>query len=234
MALAVQQKLELMAPELNDYKNKSIFSDQEIRYIVDKRRHFELQLKKRPPSKVDFLHVIRYELQLDHTRNTRKQQLSLKSCPSDFCIVRRIFSLFHRATLRFSGDIQLWLSYLTFCLRKGAFKRIALVFGRALALHPNSTGIWLLAAQYEYLVQHSHTATRAVFSKALEANPTQLVLYEEWLKMELDLIKALREAGRFEEIGVTESTKLIGEGQHVMAVVNQVIFYSQFNHCSKT
>ncbi|KAL0226958.1 hypothetical protein P9112_014282 [Eukaryota sp. TZLM1-RC] len=231
MALSVQHKMELMTPELSDYRDKQIFSQHEINDIVSRRQHFELQLKRRPPAKIDFLHAIRYELQLDDLRQKRKKSLSLTECPSDFAILRRIFSLFHRVTLRFGGDVTLWQSYITFCLRKGAFKRISLVFGRALALHPSSISLWLLAIQFEYHVHHSPASTRSVISHALASNPSSTVLYEEWLKMEVSLIKSMKESGRF--VGdLDEGLDQLRKGEFVDKVVLQSFHSSDISKIS--
>ncbi|KAL0220747.1 hypothetical protein RCL1_000601 [Eukaryota sp. TZLM3-RCL] len=221
MALLVQQQLELMAPELNDYRDKRIFSEHEIRTIIDRRSYHELSMRKRPPTKGDFLHAIRYELNLDESRQSRKKDLSLHVCPSDFAITQRIFSLFHRATLRFSGDQTLWEAYISYCLRKGAFKRISYVFGKALALHPHSLSLWLLAAQFELTVQHSPTAARAIYKNALLSNPLSTVLYEEWLKMEIFLLRSLKESGRLHGLGSSEHLLEKTQGTDALFVINQ-------------
>ena len=47
--------MEEMVPELEDLEDKGYFSKAEIREIVRKRENFEYALKRRTPTKADFL-----------------------------------------------------------------------------------------------------------------------------------------------------------------------------------
>ena len=53
--------MEEMVPELEDLEDKGYFSKAEIRDIVRKREKFEYALKRRTPTKADYL---RYNWQL--------------------------------------------------------------------------------------------------------------------------------------------------------------------------
>ena len=71
MADSVQYFMESMIPELEDYQQRGIFTHEEIRKIVQKRRDFEYALKRVPMRKHDGLRYVEYELTLDALRRKR-------------------------------------------------------------------------------------------------------------------------------------------------------------------
>ncbi|KAG2789320.1 hypothetical protein Pcac1_g2255 [Phytophthora cactorum] len=77
MADKVQITMEKMVPELEDLQARKIFSADEIRQIVDKRRGFEYSLQRVPLRKIDAMRYIEYELKLDALRAARKERLGL-------------------------------------------------------------------------------------------------------------------------------------------------------------
>ncbi len=58
MAEAVQHALESMVDELDDYRVRGLFTEDEIRHIVKRRTAYEYALRRRQPAKSDFLQYI--------------------------------------------------------------------------------------------------------------------------------------------------------------------------------
>ncbi|KAF3792091.1 U3 small nucleolar RNA-associated protein 6 [Nymphaea thermarum] len=114
MGDVVQYKLERMVDELEDLDKKGLFTRQEIRHIVRKRRDFEYRLKRPSPLKQDFIAYINYETQLDALRKLRKKAIirasegtekKWKKSVSDTASVVKILEIYRRAVTRFKGDI---------------------------------------------------------------------------------------------------------------------------------
>ena len=73
MADTVHYHLERMLPELEDLENRELFTREEIKEIVRKRRDFEYLLKRHSTLKVDYLRYVEYETQLEEFRRSRKE-----------------------------------------------------------------------------------------------------------------------------------------------------------------
>ncbi|KAM0875235.1 hypothetical protein ACQ4PT_036925 [Festuca glaucescens] len=91
------------------------------------------------PRKADFLEYIAYLLRVDALRDLRKRAI-IRATPdpnhkddgkkrkrkkskwaksvSDFAGVTRVLDVYHLATIRFKGDLDLWFRYLEFCRHK--------------------------------------------------------------------------------------------------------------------
>ncbi|KAL9957450.1 hypothetical protein ACROYT_G039085 [Oculina patagonica] len=72
MAEYVQQNLEGMLPELEELERMGVFSSDEIKTIIRKRREFEYRLQKRIVQKTDFLRYMQYEINLVMLKKKRK------------------------------------------------------------------------------------------------------------------------------------------------------------------
>lgn len=67
----VQERLEALVPILVDLESKNLFSKEEIREIVRRRRDFEYRALGRAKQKKDFLEYIQYEIALETLRKHR-------------------------------------------------------------------------------------------------------------------------------------------------------------------
>eukprot|EP00053_Salpingoeca_punica_P022449 m.214506 g.214506 ORF g.214506 m.214506 type:complete len:656 (+) comp34964_c0_seq1:152-2119(+) len=187
MAEAVRQQLENQLDELEDLRRRGLFSLDEIRHIVKRRKAFEYALRRRQPQKVDFLRYIQYELSLEELRKKRKKarNLTRTNNASEFAIVRRLHFTFHRALLKFKGDVRLWNQYFDFCEQSGAAKVTSKAFGTALQYHPNEAGIWVKAAKWEFEHNANIKAARILMQRGLRINPKSADLWREYLRLEL-------------------------------------------------
>lgn len=104
MADIVQGVLEDMVPDLMNFIEREIFTEEQVKEIIEKRRALEYKLVRRVPLKHHFLAAIQYELTLEDKRVERKRELSLKPASSDRAIIRRIINLFQRFTTQFKSD----------------------------------------------------------------------------------------------------------------------------------
>ncbi|RHY56156.1 hypothetical protein DYB38_001226 [Aphanomyces astaci] len=129
MADAVQYVMEKMIPELEDLQHLQIFTKDEVRQIVQKRRDFEYTMKRTPLRKVDCLRYIEYELNLDALRRQRKKRMGLtKLSLSDHSGMQRVHNIFDRALMKHRGDVDLWLQHIAFCKNTGSSKLLSKLF----------------------------------------------------------------------------------------------------------
>ena len=76
MAEQVQAILERMVPYLKDLRNRNLFTSEEIRLIVERRRRSEYLLQRRSQAQMsDYLRYIEDEIQLERLRKLRKEKV---------------------------------------------------------------------------------------------------------------------------------------------------------------
>jgi len=75
MAEQVDHALDAMVPALQDLLTKGIFTQSEIRAIVNRRRQYEYLLRRREARKADFLTYIEDEMKLEKLRSFRNRKL---------------------------------------------------------------------------------------------------------------------------------------------------------------
>lgn len=185
MADTVEQYMQDMVPELDDLRRKSIFSEDEIRHIVRRRRDFEYSLQRKPGKQQDYLNYVRYEIAMESLRQRRSKALRWrKRSVSDYSGVRRIHQILTRATLRFKADLRLWYQHVDFCLRSGSSTVLQRVLMKAVKFHPKEASLWLLAADRE-LRQGHVDAARKLLMRALRCLPKSVKVLSEFLRLEV-------------------------------------------------
>ncbi|TDH70978.1 hypothetical protein CCR75_004216 [Bremia lactucae] len=220
MADKVQITMEKMIPELEDFQSRKIFSADEIRQIVEKRRSFEYSLQRVPMRKIDAMRYIEYELKLDALRAARKKRLGIvKVSVGDTACLKRVHNIFDRVLFKHRGSIELWLQYVAFCKREGSSRVLSAVFSRALQSHPRSAELWIEAASYEFSVNLNVESARVLMQRAIRLNQHHETLWIEYFRLELLFVQKLsmrRQVLRLNEevdtsISHAEDTVLIDE-----------------------
>lgn len=192
MADKVQITMEKMVPELEDLQARKIFSADEIRQIVDKRRGFEYSLQRVPLRKIDAMRYIEYELKLDALRAARKERLGLvKVSLGDTAGTKRVHNIFDRVLFKHRGSVELWLQYVAFCKREGSSRVLSAVFSRALQSHPRSAELWIEAASYEFGVNLNVDSARVLMQRAIRLNKHNQKLWLEYFRLELLYVQKL-------------------------------------------
>ncbi|KAI0334977.1 hypothetical protein GY45DRAFT_1351078 [Cubamyces sp. BRFM 1775] len=190
----VQFQQEQMLTELKDLVQKGLFTQKEIKQIMQKRTAFETALVRRIPKKSDFLRYATYEMSLEALRRKRVERLKLPKGPpsvSDYALVRRQFQIFERALKKFKGDVGLWIQYIQVAKKEGARSLVGRITARALQLHPNVPALYVLAASHE-LEHLSPSAARALLQRGLRLNADSVEMWREYVRMELNFVESLR------------------------------------------
>ncbi|KAL5473165.1 hypothetical protein EMCRGX_G027613 [Ephydatia muelleri] len=194
MAEKVHKRLELMLPELEELESTGVFSREEIRAIVQRRRSLEYRLLRRPSQKEDFLGAIQYEINLELLCRHRRKARGVISSRNDsaYGIQSRIHSLFRRALSKFKGDLKMWLQYIEFCKRCHHDNTLSKLYGQVLSIHPRNSSLWVMAAKFEFETMKNASSSRALLQQGIRANPESKHLWMELFRMELLYVEKMK------------------------------------------
>ncbi|OII72579.1 uncharacterized protein cubi_03315 [Cryptosporidium ubiquitum] len=187
MADKVQRVMEDMVPELLDLGKRKVFSGEEIREIIKRRRGFEYKIASRTPTLRDFLEYLSYEYELERIRNTRTRALKLrKRTIGDYSIIRLIHFIFKRALRKFPSDEKLWLQNVDFCLKSGSSKALQRCLISALKHNPRNGVFWLIMSDRELQNGNAKEARSAILL-GLRVNKESLILWRGFSQLETNI-----------------------------------------------
>ncbi|TFK75351.1 hypothetical protein BDN72DRAFT_787292 [Pluteus cervinus] len=198
----VQFQQEQMLAELKDLVERNIFTKKETKQIMKNRTAYETTLVRRVAKKSDYLRYAAYEMGLEQLRRKRVERQGSGHGPptiSDYALVRRQFQIFERALKRFNSDVGLWLQYIQLAKKEGARALVGRITARALQVHPDKPGLYIIAASHE-LDYNSHSAARALLQRGIRLNRDSVEIWREYVRMELGFIESLQR--RWEVLGI--------------------------------
>ena len=165
--------------------------------IAKKRSDFEHIVNARGAHPSDYLRYITFEKNVDALRRKRTKRLAVRYKGGG---QRIIYSLYNRATRKFSGDLTLWMQYIDFARRDKAYKRLNDIFTAVARLHPTKPDIWILAATYFMDTQADMTNARSYMQRGLRFCKNSDRLWLEYAKLETIYIGKI--AGRRKILGL--------------------------------
>eukprot|EP00536_Pseudo-nitzschia_multiseries_P009943 jgi/Psemu1/134593/gw1.290.51.1 len=150
MAEHVQAALDQMVAPLRDLMDRHIFTEEEVRAIVTRRRESEYLLRRRAARKADFIRYIEAEMLLEKLRalRTARRKRDHRKAQRERGV--HIHLLFVRAIRKFRGDLSLHLQHAEFCKLVKSWTRLSRVYAEALQVFPREAGIWIEAASHEF------------------------------------------------------------------------------------
>ncbi|CAG0916680.1 unnamed protein product [Notodromas monacha] len=195
MAEEVQKALEDMIPEMEEMQRTGLFTEDEIRAMVRKKKHFEYKIRRFRKRKEDFLSYIDYEVKLLSLLRRRRKKTAyyFKKREIDFSIIARINRLFRMVLFRHQGDINIWLSYLDFLQKIKMNRKISAVYIRMLAVHGDKPEVWVAAARWEFERNLAADVARKLLLRALKRHPKSHQIYSAHFQMELSNAQKLRD-----------------------------------------
>lgn len=206
MAEHVQEALDRMVAPLRDLMEREIFSEQEVKAIVERRRESEYLLRRITARKADFLRYIQAEQDLERLRQLRMKQRHrdhLKSKTTienkeeqrigDAHIVQHLHLLFVRAIRKFRSDLSLHLLHADFCKQMKSYSRLGRVYTEALQIFPRQSGLWIEAASNEFFgPNHSIGNARVLLQRGIRFNKTSEDIWLQYFSLELHFAQTLR------------------------------------------
>uniref|UniRef100_A0A665X9D4 UTP6 small subunit processome component n=1 Tax=Echeneis naucrates TaxID=173247 RepID=A0A665X9D4_ECHNA len=225
MAEVVQQRIEERIPELEQLQRVGLFTKKEVKTTA-----LEYKLHRAIINKEDFIAYIQYEINILELVKKRRAHIhyQFKREEIEFPIIHRINSIFRRATNKWKDDVQLWLSHVAFCKKWATKGQISKVFSAMLAIHPDKSALWIMAAKSELEDRDSSESARHLFLRALRFHPNNKKVYQEYFRMELLHSEKLRRQKKDLEMAEID---LVGEnGNRRQHTCIKPILLTTFSH----
>eukprot|EP01105_Mastigella_eilhardi_P014450 TRINITY_DN3293_c0_g1_i3.p1 TRINITY_DN3293_c0_g1~~TRINITY_DN3293_c0_g1_i3.p1 ORF type:complete len:440 (-),score=129.01 TRINITY_DN3293_c0_g1_i3:1414-2658(-) len=169
-----------------------LFTEAEVKQIIQRRTEFEYKVQRRTPSKSDYVMYLQYELALHNLKKARMERKGINFIKITALGTRRLHFLFQRALRRFRGDTTLWTRYLEFCIEAKSRVTLTKTFGKVLHLHPTKTQFWIMAARWAKECGNMKNC-RALLLRSIRINPHEQDLWLEYLGAELDYYSTMKE-----------------------------------------
>ncbi|CZT42674.1 related to UTP6-U3 snoRNP protein [Rhynchosporium secalis] len=215
--------LEQAVPQLQEFKEKKIFSEDEIRSLVTKRSSFEHKVLARGSTPVDFARYAAWEIGLENLRHKRCKRMKIKGSTSHTGQAR-IFKIFDRGTQKHPGDVALWMSYLEYCKQAKATKKFKTVLTAAIRLHPLKAELWLYAARWSLEAEADMKEARSFMSRGARFCTMSKDLWIEWAKLEMIYLAKI--AMRRRILGIDEEENAV-DAMEVGGAGNESAFGSE-------
>lgn len=187
MAEIVELRLENGVNELEQLERIGLFSNEEIKTIVNKRKAFEYRLQRPKRTKEDYLKYINYEESLLKLIKRRRDKIGYqhKYKEIEYFISLRVSTLFRRVIAKHQGDVDLSFDYINFRKSVGLKENLSAIYARMLQIHNSNPNVWIAAAKWEFEDNCSPDSARALLQRGLRYNPESRFLWNEYFKMEL-------------------------------------------------
>lgn len=148
MFAGTERFLEHTIKEIERYKATSLFSEKEIKSIIERRRAFEYALGRRTRTVEDYTKYIRYEAELGSIKNRRMASKEVSDSFLEKVDQGRIEFLFRRALKIFPTDVELWKRQFSYH-RKMKNSDRAVDTGLAMVTtFPRNAELWMDVASY--------------------------------------------------------------------------------------
>ena len=223
MAGSVERALEETVSVLHAARRAKLLSSLEIDQVVRTRRDHEYALKKRNPSRNEFLKYAAFERELANILEKRARKRNVKKKTVQLVVGKtssRVNLVYSRAVKALRGDVELWLHYARHCVRTGSIRTAQKVLARAIAYRGDSERVWLAAIALHFDSCGDANGARTLAQRALRSLPHSKLLWKEYFRLESSYLSKL--VVRRLAIGLTptpESTKLDGEvSSHIAAL----------------
>jgi U3 small nucleolar RNA-associated protein 6 len=223
MADKVQISMERMVLELEDYRNRGIFSPTELEKIIETRRKYEFRLQRPDKKLLDFVRYIKSECILEQIRDKRLRQRKADASLCDRYISKKIVELYRGALYRFN-DPKIITQFTQYAMKKRMHGEMKTVFAEHCSRNPGDAELWIYCAHKLFEIDDIESA-RAMFLKGLRMNSRNAKIRIEMFKMEIKYVEKLEIMNR--EMGLGEEDKdEVERGELAFAV-----FLDYYNCC---
>ncbi|TBU18382.1 hypothetical protein CWI42_080020 [Ordospora colligata] len=203
MAERIQLSMERMILELEDYKNRGIFSSHELRKIVETRKKHELRLQRSEKKLLDFVRYIKSECMLEKIRDKRMSEKNANTSLYDTSISKKIVELYRSALYRFN-DPKIISQFTAYVIEKKMHCEMKNVFAECCSRTPLDAELWIYCAMKLFSVGDLE-GSRAMLLKAIRMNNKNSRIRIEFFRMEVTNIAKIQTANK--EIGFEDDEK---------------------------
>jgi U3 small nucleolar RNA-associated protein 6 len=198
----VQKTLEWMAPELESYKKRQIFSQKQIQKIVENRRRFENKLEKSSRKLIDFLSYIESERNLEKIRNKKIRGKEMGLEETDKLLEANIIKIYQRA-LHYYSEPVLLKDFSEYCIKRKAIDDMKNTFASKCLKNLTDTDLWVYCSQKLWEIGDTEDA-RGMFMKGTSINSDSRLCIEFF---RFECLYANRLNKMNEEFEITEEDK---------------------------
>ncbi|RFU77742.1 hypothetical protein TARUN_4453 [Trichoderma arundinaceum] len=182
--------LERSVPQLREWEEKSIFSKDEIRSIVQKRNDFEHRVLSPGNTPLEWSSYAQWEQSVESLRSKRCQRLKLRNLNSAHAGQARVLSIYDRGVGRHPASGALWREYLAYTAKVKAAKRWRKTMTRALRMMPKDPEMWVVAAN-RFANNGDMAAARNCFMRGCRFCSSDCTLWLEYARCEMKWLEKM-------------------------------------------
>ena len=205
MSETVEQRLEAFVPVFEQLITLGLFTREEVKIIIKKRRNFESNLISRSADVSAYLKYINYEAAVIALTDERKIKHGIESNDrllSDAAWPKHIHTIFRRACHRFPGDMSIWNLYFKYCQETRSTKMLSSAFSDCIKIHSNDPDLWIRIANWEMNENGNCELAMKYLAQAIQIipeNPKLHALYAETVLHQSTIIEQRREITEIQE-----------------------------------
>lgn len=203
MTERVQFNMERMIPELEDYKNRGIFSSNELKKIIETRRKYEFRLQRPEKKLLDIIRYIKSECTLEKIRDRRLRDRNVGGSFYDTTISNKIIGLYRTALYKFN-DPKIVAQFSNYVIRKKMYTEMKDIFAECCSRNPLDVDLWIYCAGKLFDVGDIESY-RAMFLKGLRMNSKSSRMRIEFFRMEVAYVRKMEMLNK--EMGLDEDEK---------------------------
>ncbi|KAL7938879.1 U3 small nucleolar RNA-associated protein 6 domain-containing protein [Trichoderma chlorosporum] len=182
--------LERSVPQLREWEEKSIFSKDEIRSIVQKRNDFEHRVLSPGNTPSEWSSYAQWEQSVESLRSKRCQRLKLRNLNSAHAGQTRVLSIYDRSVAKHPACGALWREYLAYMAKVKAAKRWRKTMTRALRMMPKDPEMWVVAAN-RFASDGDMAAARNCFMRGCRFCSSDCTLWLEYARCEMKWLEKM-------------------------------------------
>ncbi|KEY65406.1 hypothetical protein S7711_04303 [Stachybotrys chartarum IBT 7711] len=180
--------LERSVPQLREWEQKEIFTQDEIRTIVKKRNEYEHKVLSPGNKPSDWSSYAQWEQSLEALRSKRCVRLKLRRLNSSHAGQARVQAIYERAVQRHNGSAALWHEYLSYLAKVKASKRWRKTMTSALRMLPMSAELWIMAGRRSS--QHGDmAAARSFYMRGCRFCTQDCSLWLDYAQCEMEWLR---------------------------------------------
>lgn len=220
----IQRVLEWMAPELESYKKRRIFSQRQVQKIEENRRRFENKLQRSNKKLLDFLMYVDSGKKPEKIRNKKISSSGMGLEETDLLLHANIIKICERALHCYSEPILL-KDYSEHCIKRKAIEEMKSTFATKCLKNLTDTDLRVFCVQKLWEIDCVDDAL-GLFMKGTSINFDSMLCIEIF-RFECLYGNKLNKLN--EEFGVTEDDRDEIEKGKIALVVFET-FKSRMNH----
>lgn len=199
MSERVHINLERMMPELEEYKNRGVFTISELQKIISTRKKHEFRLQRFDKKLLDIIRYIESEMTLEKIRDKRIKKKNLTQSYYDKRISEKIIKLYKDALYRFN-DKKIIVMFTDYAVKKHLVSDMKDVYSAYCLKNASDTDLWIFCSINLFKVGDIESS-RNMFLKCIRLNPKNIKIKIEFFRMEvLNIAKNIENLEEDEEL----------------------------------